>query len=180
MLKFQSCAYVWTFSIVILCQRKMICHQTKLTLFAQNHFQDCPQYPLSCEECGKAYIPRNEVSPFLLERYCTLSDLHLCGPHKWTVLFACTDWLDCRRKVNSFAIFWCSEKNLDPRGLGYINIIIIIILLLINWLLVVCQQWMILIFLFSRCKITTRKSVQGRSSSVVSVLWAVHLRYNKH
>ena len=70
-----SRVYVWTFSIVILYQHTMICHQTKLTLFAQNHFQDCPQYPLSCEKCGKENIARNEVSSFLLERWCTLSDL---------------------------------------------------------------------------------------------------------
>jgi len=68
----------------------------KQILFAQNHFQDCPQYPLLCEKCGKENIPRDEVSSFVLEMRHTLSDLALTGPHKWTVLFACTDWLACR------------------------------------------------------------------------------------
>ncbi|KAK2569291.1 TNF receptor-associated factor 6 [Acropora cervicornis] len=33
----------------------------KQILFAQNHFQDCPQYPLLCEKCGKENIPRDEM-----------------------------------------------------------------------------------------------------------------------
>ena len=44
-------------------------------LFVQNHFPDCPRYPLSCEKCGKENIPRNEVSSILLEMWHTLSDL---------------------------------------------------------------------------------------------------------
>ena len=60
----------------------------------QNHFQDCPQYPLSCEKCGIENIPRNEVSSFLLEMWHTLSDSHLSGLHKWTVLLhALIGWL---------------------------------------------------------------------------------------
>ena len=73
----------------------------KQILFVQNHFQDCPQYPLSCEKCGKENIPRDKVSSFVLEMWHTMSDLQLSGTHKWTVLFACTDWLACRRKVKS-------------------------------------------------------------------------------
>ena len=154
----------------------------------QNHFQDCPRYPLSCEKCGKENIPRNEVSSVLLERWHTLSELHLSGPHKWMVLFAFTDCLACRRNIKSFIIIRCSKKNWELSGLGYVIIIIIVIVNifiylfiyeLINWLLVVhfVQQWVILVFLFSRCKNTMRKSVQGRSSSVLSALWAAHLRY---
>ena len=80
----------------------------KQILFAQNHFQDCPQYPLSCEKCGKENIPRDEVSSFVLEMWHIMSDLHLSGTHKCTVLFPCTDWLACRRKVKSF----CPTRNL--------------------------------------------------------------------
>ena len=94
-------------------------------LFVQNHFQDCPQYPLSCEKCGKENIPRNEVSSVLLERWHTLSELHLSGRHE-TELFACTDWLACRRKVKSFIIFWCSKKYWELSGLGYVIIIVVV------------------------------------------------------
>ena len=88
-------------------------------LFVQNHFPDCPRYPLCCEKCGKENIPRNEVSSILLEMWHTLSDLHQSGPHKWTVLFPYTDWLPCRRKVKSFCPTgnFTVIKKLELRGL---------------------------------------------------------------
>ncbi|KAK2569287.1 TNF receptor-associated factor 6 [Acropora cervicornis] len=36
------------------------CAEEVLWNSMENHFQDCPQYPLSCEKCGKENIPRNE------------------------------------------------------------------------------------------------------------------------
>ncbi|XP_074605804.1 TNF receptor-associated factor 6-like [Acropora palmata] len=38
-----------------------ICTEEVLWNRMENHFQDCPQYPLSCEKCGKENIPRNEM-----------------------------------------------------------------------------------------------------------------------
>ena len=118
LLKFQGMCL----NIHILYQDKnlMIFHKTKLILFAQNHFQDCPQFLMSCEKCGKENIPSNEVSSFLLKRWHTLSELHLSGQHKWTVHFTCTDCQASRRKVKSFIIIWCSKKNWELGGLGYV------------------------------------------------------------
>ncbi|XP_015777802.1 PREDICTED: TNF receptor-associated factor 6-like isoform X9 [Acropora digitifera] len=40
----------------------------------ENHFQDCPQYPLSCEKCGKENIPRNEMQDHN-EKECPRAEL---------------------------------------------------------------------------------------------------------
>ncbi|XP_044174913.1 TNF receptor-associated factor 6-like isoform X1 [Acropora millepora] len=40
----------------------------------ENHFQDCPQYPLSCEKCGKENIPRNEMQDHN-EKECPTAEL---------------------------------------------------------------------------------------------------------
>jgi len=43
-------------------------------LFVQNHFPDCPRYPLSCEKCGKENIPRNEMQDHN-EKECPTAEL---------------------------------------------------------------------------------------------------------
>ncbi|XP_015777901.1 PREDICTED: TNF receptor-associated factor 6-like isoform X4 [Acropora digitifera] len=40
----------------------------------ENHFEDCPQYPLSCEKCGKENIPRNEMQDHN-EKECPRAEL---------------------------------------------------------------------------------------------------------
>ncbi|XP_044175461.1 TNF receptor-associated factor 6-like [Acropora millepora] len=50
------------------------CAEEVLWSSMENHFQDCPQYPLSCEECGKAYIPRNEMQDHN-EKECPRAEL---------------------------------------------------------------------------------------------------------
>ena len=79
----------------------------KQILFAQNHFQECPRYPLSCEKCGKESIPKDEVSSFLLEMWHTMSDLHLSGTHKWKVLFACTSLWEKSQVLLSHKELYC-------------------------------------------------------------------------
>ncbi|XP_074605798.1 TNF receptor-associated factor 6-like isoform X1 [Acropora palmata] len=40
----------------------------------ENHLVDCPQYPLSCEKCGKENIPRNEMQDHN-EKECPRAEL---------------------------------------------------------------------------------------------------------
>ncbi|XP_015776359.1 PREDICTED: TNF receptor-associated factor 6-like [Acropora digitifera] len=49
------------------------CAEEVLWNSMENHFQDCPQYPLSCEKCGKENIPRNEMQDHN-EKECPTAD----------------------------------------------------------------------------------------------------------
>ncbi|XP_044174909.1 TNF receptor-associated factor 6-like isoform X2 [Acropora millepora] len=50
------------------------CTEEVLRNRVENHFQDCPQYPLSCEKCGKENIPRNEMQGHI-EKECPMAEL---------------------------------------------------------------------------------------------------------
>ncbi|XP_067043184.1 TNF receptor-associated factor 6-like isoform X1 [Acropora muricata] len=50
------------------------CTEEVLWNGVENHFQDCPQYPLSCEKCGKENIPRNEMQDHN-EKECPRAEL---------------------------------------------------------------------------------------------------------
>ncbi|XP_015777915.1 PREDICTED: TNF receptor-associated factor 6-like isoform X11 [Acropora digitifera] len=51
-----------------------VCAEEVLWNSMENHFQDCPQYPLSCEKCGKENIPRNEMQDHN-EKECPTAEL---------------------------------------------------------------------------------------------------------
>ncbi|XP_044174918.1 TNF receptor-associated factor 6-like isoform X3 [Acropora millepora] len=52
----------------------IFCTEEVLWNSMENHFQDCPQYPLSCEKCGKENIARNEMQDHN-EKECPRAEL---------------------------------------------------------------------------------------------------------
>ncbi|XP_067043174.1 TNF receptor-associated factor 6-like isoform X3 [Acropora muricata] len=52
----------------------IFCAEEVLWNSMENHFQDCRQYPSSCEKCGKENIPRNEIQEHN-EKECPRAEL---------------------------------------------------------------------------------------------------------